>query len=397
LLSVIAIAPTPGESRIAVVGAAGGEVREILTGTMARYAATGHVVYTAADGTLMAAPFDVRRLEVTGPSVALLEGVVVKGGSATQFALSESGALLYGTGVAGASELVWVSRTGEVEAVDPAWTDDFAFPALSPDGARLAVTIRGEASTDVWVKQLDRGASLRLTLDGNRNDYPTWTPDGESVSFQSDQAGSSWDIWTKRADGSAQAVLVLDRDPALMASLWSPDGEWLVYGAVSADGADILALRPDVGSPVLPLAATAFRELAPTLSPDGRWMAYTSNETGLYEIYVVPFPDAAAAKWVVSAGGGAEPVWARGGRELFYRNRQGDMVSVPVETEPMFSAGPTSALFSTLGYRAFLNHRQYDVTADGERFIMLRPVGNDESQWILVLNFFEELRARVPN
>jgi len=395
LVSVLALVPEPAESRIAVVGPEGGEVREILTGTMARYAATGHVVYTTADGTLMAARFDVRRLEVTGPSVALLEGVVVKNGSASTFALSESGALLYGTGGRGASELVWVSRAGEVKPVDPAWKDDFAFPALSPDGTRLAVTIRAGSSRDVWVKQLDRGPSLRLTLDGNQNDLPTWTPDGGSVTFYSDVAGPSWDLWTKRADASAQAVLSLDLDEALMESLWSPDGEWLVHVVTGGDP-NITAIRPGVDGPPVPLAATASRELAPTLSPNGRWLAYTSNETDEYQVYVVPFPETAAAKWVVSTDGGAEPLWSRDGRELFYRNAQLDMVAVPVEIEPTFSAGPASVLFSSVGYRAFLNHRQYDVTPDGERFIMLRPLGNEETEWILVQNFFEELEQLVP-
>jgi serine/threonine-protein kinase len=393
----------PADSRIAVVGPEGGEVREILSGTMAHYAATGHVVYTTADGTLMAAPFDVRRLEVTGPPVALVDGVLVKGSSASLFALSESGTLLYGTGAGAAvAELVWVSRAGEVEPVDPAWTGDFSTPALSPDGARLAVTIRDQASWDVWVKQLDRVSSpLKLTFEGTDNDFPTWTPDGASVTFYSNQAGPSQDLWTKRADGSAQAVLELDQDRGLRESLWSPDGEWLVYrNQTSVDAGDILALRPERDTVPVPLVATGFTERTPTLSPDGRWMAYQSDETGRFEIYVVPFPNASDARWVVSTGGGTEPVWSRGGGELFYRNGQGDMVAVRVETEPTFSPGPTSVLFSATEYRASGGHRGYDVTADGERFIMIRmirPLGGGQTELILVLNWFEELRARVPN
>ena len=127
-------------------------------------------------------------------------------------------------------------------------------------------------------------------------------------------------------------------------------------------------------------------------------MAYQSNETGRNEIYVVPFPNVPDARWAVSAGGGTEPLWSRGGRELFYRNGQGDMVAVRVETEPTFSAGPTNVLFSATEYLADNRRHQYDVTPDDERFIMLRPVGGgDEGELILVLNFFEELRARVPS
>jgi serine/threonine-protein kinase len=391
---------SPAQSRVAVVGPEGGEVREILIGTMARYAASGHVVYATADGTLLAAPFDVRRLEVTGPSVALVEGVLVKPGSASQFALSASGTLLYGTDAGGVAELVWVSRAGQVEPVDPAWTGVFASPALSPDGARLAVTIQDGASMDVWVKQLDRGSSLKLTFEGGLNDFPTWTPDGGSVTFYSDQAGPSWDLWTKRADGSTQAVLELDQEGRLFESLWSSDGEWLVYRTDSgAPGAgDILALRLRQDTVSVPLVATGLGEYGPTLSPEGRWMAYTSNETGSDEIYVVPFPNAADAKWPVSVGGGTEPLWSRDGRELFYRNGQGDMVAVRVETQPVFSTGATSVLFSDTDYRRNVVHREYDVTADGERFIMVRPMGvGVESRLILVQNFFEELRRIAPN
>ena len=234
------------ENRIAVVGPEGGDVREILTGAMARYAASGHVVYTTADGTLMAAPLDLRRLEVTSPSVSLLDGVQVGAANAqSQFALSETGTLLYKTGAAGDYELVWVTRTGAVEPVDPAWTANLLHPALSPDGARLAVNIRGAESRDIWVKQLDRGPSLKLTFEGTRNEYPTWTPDGESVTFFSNRDGNSFDLWTKRADGSAQAVLEADREEGLAEMLWSPDGEWLVYRTSNLAGGpeDILVYR----------------------------------------------------------------------------------------------------------------------------------------------------------
>jgi Tol biopolymer transport system component len=398
LLSVLGA--YPALSRIAVVGPEGGDLTEILTGTMARYAATGHIIHTTADGTLWAAPFDVERLEVTGPSAALVEGIPVKASGAAHFALSESGTLLHGTGAGGARELVWVSRAGQVEPVDASWTGDIGYPALSPDGTRLAVSIAGEVSTDVWVKQLDRGPSLRLTLEGSRSSYPTWTPDGRSVTFFSDLAGLSFDLWTKRADGSAQALLELDQAMALAESVWSPDGAWLVYRTDRGvfGGGDIMALRRGEDAAPVPLAATPRAELGPTLSPDGRWMAHVSNETGRDEIYVVPFPDAATTRIQVLAGGGTEPVWSRGSGELFYRSGQGDMVAVRVETEPTFSAGQASALFPATEYRADVNHRQCDVTADGQRFIMIRPVGGGvQSRLILVQHFFEQLRALVPN
>ena len=146
------------------------------------------------------------------------------------------------------------------------------------------------------------------------------------------------------------------------------------------------------------LIATRFADRYPALSPDGRWLAYTSNETGRHEVYVVPFPDAASARLAVSVDGGTEPVWARSGEELFYRNGLGDMVVVPVETEPTFSAGTPSVLFSATGYRSNASGQEYDVSLDGERFIMIRQAGAvDAAKLILVQNFFEELKARVPN
>ena len=389
-----------GQSRIAVASTQGGDVREILTGTRARYAVSGHVVYTTANGTLRAAPFDARRLEVTGPSVTLLEGVRTFGNGA-QFAVSATGTLLYGaSGAAGTNDLVWVSRTGVVEPVDPGWTGDFVFPDLSPDGRRLAVTITSSDSSHVWVKQLDRGPSLRLTLEGSLNRYPSWTHDGGSLTFYSDRAGG-WDLWTKRADGSEPAVLELDRERDIADARWSPDGEWLVYriSTFESGSPDILALRPGQDTVPVTLVATEFTEQAPTLSPDGRWLAYTSNETGTAEVYVVPFPNASDARWPVSTSGGGEPVWSRSGRELFYRNGQGDMVAVEVETEPTFSPERSTVLFSAVEFgRNVNNHPMYDVTPDGRRFIMIRQGGGDvRGSLILVQNFFEELKERVPN
>ena len=301
---------------------------------------------------------------------------------------------MYSTGRGGGdSELVWVSRAGVAELVDPAWTGNFNYPALSPEGTRLAVAISGTESRDIWVKQLDRGPSLKLTFEGSNNDRPTWMPDGGSVTFNSNRAGEN-DLWTKRADGSAQAVLELDGERDVLEALWSPDGEWLIYRL--NPNPDILALRPGQDTVPLPLVTTEFGEDQATLSPDGRWLAYASNETGREEIYVVPFPNAGDAKWPVSTSGGREPLWSHSGRELFYRNGQGEMVAVPVETEPTFAPGQPEALFPATEYRTAPNHRQYDVTLDDERFIMIRQTGEDVAAGLIVVtNWFEELRERM--
>ncbi len=398
LLVSITIGPTV-QSRIGVVGASGGTPRDLVEGTKARYSNSGHLVYVTSRGALMAAPFDLRRLEVTGPSVAVASGLAVDLGSPGQFAISNSGALLYGAGAGPVSELVWVSRDGLVEVIDSSWTGDFGSPALSPDGQQLAVAVQRETSMDIWVKQLDRGPSLRLTLDGARNDYPTWSPDGLLVTFTSNRSSPSFDLYSKRADGTGEVILEHDEARAVAEARWSPDGALLVFRTSTNEPGrgDILARRRAGDHTILPLATSGFTELAPALSPDGRWMAYASMETGRSEIVVVPFPNARTERRVVSVGGGAEPAWAHDGTELFFRNGSGEMVVTRVRTEPDFSAGPPHTLFSMAPYRPGTVRRQYEVSADGKRFVMIRPVGGGVTgELVLVQGFDAELKTRVP-
>jgi Tol biopolymer transport system component len=331
--------------------------------------------------------------------VALAAGVTVGVSSASRFALSPAGTLLYAVGAGSATELVWVSRDGTEQVLDSTWTGEISSPALSPDGARAAVAIQSEASMDIWIKQLDRGPATRLTLDGNRSDYPTWTPDGASVTFTSNRAGPSFDLWTKRADGSGAPVLERDEEWAIAEGLWSPDGAWLVHRTSTNErgAGDILAARPGSAEMPVPLAVTPFQELAPAISSDGRWLAYASLESGRHEVFVAPFPEAGTAKWQISVDGGTEPAWSRAGSELFYRNGRGDMVAVRLAADSSFRVGPASVLFSARAYLASSVHRQYDVAPDAARFLMVRPVGvGVERRLILVQNFAEELRARVP-
>ena len=393
-----ALVGTAAQAHIGVANLRTGEAREILTGTTARYSPTGHILYTNVGGTLLAAPFDLAKLEVTGPSVAIAEGVAVDRFATSQFAVSPSGAFLYATGAGSGSELVWVNRAGQAEPVDPEWIGELGSPALSPDGKRVAVTLQGQQSMDIWVKQLDRGPSTKLTLDGGRNDYPVWTPDGASVSFTSDRASRSFDLWTKPADKSGDPVLEIDEPWAIAETAWSPDGQWFVYRtSTNVRGAgDILGRRGGRGSPTTPLVASNFTELGPTISPNGRWMAYSSNETGRREVFVVPFPNTKDARWPVSVAGGSEPAWSRDGRELFYRDPNGNMVAVRVETESGFSVRGSTTLFADTAFPRSDARRQYDVTPDGKRFIMIRPLpSRRESRLILVQNFFEELKRLV--
>lgn len=337
----------------------------------------------------------MQRLEITGPSVPLVDGAAVDTNAAAEFAVSRSGDLLYLTGPGSATELVWVTRAGVVTPIDPDWKGEFWSPSLSPDGRRVSVAVQGPESRDIWIAQLDRGPRVRLTLDGARNDYPVWTPDGRFVTFASDRVSASFDLFSKRSDGTGEPELEIDDTGAIAEALWSPDRSWLLFRtSTNVPGAgDILGRRAGRGTTPVPIAASRFTELAPALSPNGRWMAYSSSETGRGEIVVVPFPRTGDSKWPISVDGGGEPVWSRDGRELFYRNNKRELVAVQVGTERSFSIGSSSALFSDRHFARIDVHQQYDVAPDGQRFIMIRPVGAERpSRLILARNLLNRTK-----
>ncbi len=379
---------------IMVLDTRSGERRPLLAGVFARYARSGHIVYLTPDGTLLAAPFDLGSLEIAGDPVALATEVRV-GLNAVHLDVADDGTLVY---LAGGSEErvrpVWVSREGLVQIVDPNWSGRIRFPSLSPDGSRVAVDILSE-SNNVWIKQLDQGPLLRLTLHESGGGRAAWTPDGNAVSFFSSRGGND-DVWTRQADGSRPAELTFDGVSSIHEMLWSPNGEWLVFR--TSGGRGIYAVRPGVDDePVRLVATDAGGLFSPTLSPDGRYMAFMSRETGRHEISVVPFPNTADARWAVSTGGGRNPRWSPVGDEIFFLDAADNMVSVPVETEPTFTHGPARVLFSARSHVVEEYVRPpYDVTTDGQRFLMLQPVaGAPENQLVVVQGFDQVLEQQV--
>jgi Tol biopolymer transport system component len=381
------------DTSIAVLELSTGKRRVLVeAGSNAHYAATGHLVY-ARTGALLAVPFDLAKLEVTGPPKPAGEDVLTDPGTAAaQFSFSGDGTLAYVPASVEASRgnVVWVDRKGVAE---PA-TDtprSYGYPSVSPDGRRMAFAIAESANTDIWVLDLDRGSLTRLTSDAAIDLRPTWTPDGERVTFGSNRAGPMDLYWTK-ADGSESEKALMTAPLAQQPTSWSLDGRHLAYTEEDPrTGFDLWVLT--LGGPRIPFLRTPFDERGATFSRDGRWLAYTSNESARDEIYVRPFPGP-GQKWQISTGGGSEPVWARNGGELFYRS--GDkMMAVAVSTTPNFQAQKPRLLFEG-EYERPDPMTSYDVTPDG-RFVMVRgETQSAPSPLHVVLNWFEELERRVP-
>jgi serine/threonine-protein kinase len=367
------------------------------------YTATGHLVYVRRDGGVFASRFALGSMELQDGGVPVLENVTVGSGMVPDFAISSNGTLLMvqGGGRPAVQEVVWVDRQGAAQPVDPDWSGQFAVPvALSPDGRQLGLSVFVEdgSGADLYVKQLPAGPLSRLTFEGTQNRRASWARGGRMILFISNRGEAAFGVWIKRADGSAPAELVIEEEQTIEEAVYSRDGEWLVYrrGGSDGTGRDLYAIRSGGDTVPVPLVASEFEERSFTLSPDGRWLAYVSDDSGEPEVYVRPFPNTADAKWQVSVTGGTEPLWAHNGRELFYRNGNDEMVVAAISTGPSFAVASQRVLFSARGYGSNSNYRGYDLSLDDQRFIMVHTVEEAEpGELILVENWFEELKAKV--
>ena len=374
-------------------------VRHVLTdgGPGAIYTPSGHLLFTTPPGNLLAAAFDPSRLEITGGAVPVVQGIDV-----FNFAISGNGTLLsipvIGTATsAGAGTLVWVDRQG---GVTPVLSEEHAFarPHLSPDGRHVAIQIFApSASSDIWIYDLERGTRVRLTTSDSNNQDPIWTPDGSKIVFASNRDGSS-DLYQKASDGSGDAEPFPRIESNNEAHSFSPDGKFLAYyqrAAGSDQNRDIWTLSLEGEPERRPFLETPFNERSPSFSPDGLWIAYASDESGRDEIYVQPFPGP-GGRTVVSRGGGREPVWAKNGDELFYR-RGNEIWAATVSLGATFDVESPQKLFEGrfVAERAVSGSQSYDVSPDGQRFILVQPT-DQSSQLHVVVNWFEELNERVP-
>jgi eukaryotic-like serine/threonine-protein kinase len=376
-------------------------------GFFARYMATGHIVYMH-DGTLFALPFDLKRLEVTGQPVPILGGVLaVPGDASAQVSFSQGGNLLY---VAGHVELrtasiYWRDSEGKFTPLrqTPA---DYNNPVFSPDGKRLALEINDGKETDIWVYEWERDVLTRLTFGGGDkredNTNPIWTADGKRITYSSDEKSGASDLYWTRADGGGDTRRLTETRNKKSPSSWTPDGKVLTFNqlksgttwntmTMTTEGNEMLGWK--LGEPK-PFLDSASREDMSVFSPDGRWLAYQSNESGEFQVYVQPFPGP-GGRWQVSTDGGRFPKWSRNRRELFYLT-QDNKIEVATYTA---SNGSFRSDKPRLWSPGQFTERNFDLHPDGTRFAVLKASANNQSPPInkvsFILNFFEELRRKV--
>ena len=406
---VIATGAPRSTGQLAVLNLATDEVTRLgIAGVSPHYVSTGHLVYASEDGSVRGVPFDANALEVTGNPVPLIDGVPVKLSGAADFSISDNGRLVYAVGSDGIiaeRSLVWVDREGREEAVD-AEPGRYQGLRVAPDGERAAVVVvDGDDNTDVVIYDLTRDIPTRFTFDPASDSFPVWSPDGERVVFASTREGT-YNLFWKAADGTGETEqLTTGTATAQYSSSWSRDGTALFFAEIDPQkgtGLDIGVLAMDDERALETLIETEFADAFPEISPDGRWMAYHSTESGQFEIYVRPFPNVDTGRWQVSRGGGRKPVWAPDGRELFYR-RPDDlaMMVAPIETEPTFRPGNSEVLFEATDFPVVTGPRRFDIAPDGQRFLMIkegRTTLEDAAppQINVVLNWSEELKRLVP-
>ena len=355
----------------------------------------GHLLYLQGTRVLVARPFDARRLEFTGEAFPIAEQVQLFGASDTAiFSVSAKGLLAYQSrAVAAPSELVWFDRDGKrLESVgEPA---DYDHPRLSHDGRRLAVVVTDNqtSDTDIWLYDLPRRTKTRFTFGPAINIFPVWSPDDTRIVFASNRNGIHG-LYQRLTSGAGGDELLLDsKTSARYPTDWSAEGRiaFQFYDTKAKTGVDLGVLSVADAKPVT-LLSTPFEEWAPEFSPDGRWLAYCSTESGKFEVYVQAFPGP-GGKWQVSTGGGVFPRWRRDGKEIFYLGADKKLMAAEVKAGSGFEVGTPRVLFQTqVKWSDF--GRQYDVSLDGSRFLVNTLVDEGKTEAVtIVQNWTAALR-----
>src|ERR1700690_325840 len=340
----------------------------------------GTVIFTRG-GTLMALPFDMKRLEAAGDAIPIAQRIAARGDTYRLAAASDQGVLAYVSGERGGWQYVWRDRQGKNLGAIP---DAGGVAMISPDGTRLL----GDRGQQTWVLEFARGVATQLTFGPHSNFNPIWSPDGGRIAYGSVGAG----IYRKPPNGAGGGGLLVRSKSLAVPKSWSPDGRFIVYAQINPEtGADLLAVPVEGDRKPFVVVATPATEDQGQFSPDGHWLAYTSNESGQSEIYAIPFPPSASGgKWMVSRGGGVQPRWRPNGKELFYISPDSKMMSVEVTTGPVFQSGTPRPLFQTeivdTGIRT--GPLSWDLAPDGNRFLIITPNLSDTSSLTVALNWW---------
>jgi serine/threonine-protein kinase len=395
------------DADIIVYSMASGQRKTLQRGGFyARYLPSGHVLYMH-EGTLFAVPFDPKLLEVTGQPAPILEGVVTSPVFAgAQFSFSETGNLVYVAGRAGIQNvsIYWMDREGKFTPLRET-PGNYNNLALSPDGKRLALDIVDGGRRDIWVYEWERDTLTRLTFAGVANSFPVWTPDGQRIVYSSQEKVGSTNLWWIRADGAGDAQRLTEGKSVQYARSWRPDGKVLAFNqlnpnydimTVPIEGDEKSGWKP--GEPKAFLS-NPFIVQSPAFSPDGRWLAYHSTESGPLEVYVRPFPGP-GGKWQISTGGGVTPKWSHNGKELFYRTADSKIMVVSYTASgDSFHAGKPQ-LWSPGQFTDRGATYNFDLHPDGKRFAVLKTPGTVQAAAVnkvsFIFNFFDEIRRKFP-
>jgi serine/threonine-protein kinase len=377
-------------------------------GYFGRYLPSGHLLYVH-DGTVYALEMDARRMETRGTPAVVVEGIASNpdtGGA--QFDVSQTGTLVYRAGGAAlaAWSIQWMDRNGRFAPL-LSMPRTLLAPRLSPDGKRVAMGVLGTTGYDIWVHDSQRGTMSRISFSSGFDGYPVWSPDGKRIAIESDRANGVSNLYLIRADGGSEPQRLTESRNAQTPGSFSPDGKRLAFSEQNPENGsqDIWTLpiensdsgEPKPGRPEL-LSGTGANEMAPAFSPDGRWLAYESDESGSTEIYVRPFPRS-GGKWQISAGGGATPIWSRARRELLFKTPDRRIMAASYTTDGDSFVPETPGPWSKTPLPESRLGADFDLAPDGNRIavqVLERPAQSKPARANFVLNFFDELRRKLP-